>query len=377
MSRPFLDFYGQNNIAPVRQDISDLDLHLKRRAALYTLLHIPPNAVRGRRVLEVGPGSGDNAIYTASLNPASYTLMDANPRSLAEVEAKLADRQFAISRLVEVEVIESDFLEYRGAEKFDLVICEGTIPGQLEPEAFTCKLASLVDEGGMLVVTTSGATGILSDVCRRLIKPILASQLSRDELLPGLCKFFDPHLSSLPGRSRLTEDWVWDNILHPWPDALPFSASRAVKSVVDELTFFGSSPMVVQDFRWYKSIALGRAINAVALEQIEKWAPFFIDYRIDENTRFTVDGSVLEDRCHDFYMLAQRAWETGNIEKVDECVSDVLGIAEVLWELPMTAKAIRDFASGARRMLKGEDADFGTFPPWFGRGMQYLSFVRL
>jgi hypothetical protein len=43
----------------------------------------------------------------------------------------------------------------------------------------------------------------------------------------------------------------------------------------------------------------------------------------------------------------------------------------------MTAKAIRDFASGARRMLKGEDADFGTFPPWFGRGMQYLSFVRL
>ena len=76
-------------------------------------------------------------------------------------------------------------------------------------------------------------------------------------------------------------------------------------------------------------------------------------------------------------MLAQRAWETGNIEKVDECVSEVLGIAEVLWELPMTAKAIRDFASGARRMLKGKDADFGTFPPWFGRGMQYLSFVRL
>ena len=128
MSRPFLDFYGQNNIAPVREDsVPDLDLHLKRRAALYTLLHIPPNAVRGRRVLEVGPGSGDNAIYTASLNPASYTLMDANPRSLAEVEAKLADKQFAISRLVKVEVVESDFLEYRGADKFDLVICEGTI----------------------------------------------------------------------------------------------------------------------------------------------------------------------------------------------------------------------------------------------------------
>jgi len=34
--------------------------------------------------MEVGPGSGHNAIYTALLKPASYTLVDGNPRSLAE-----------------------------------------------------------------------------------------------------------------------------------------------------------------------------------------------------------------------------------------------------------------------------------------------------
>ena len=81
--RPYLDYYISNKIIPVRQDISQLESHLKRRSVLYHHLSIPPAAVRSQRVLEIGPGTGDNAIHTASLSPKAYVLVDGNPYSIA------------------------------------------------------------------------------------------------------------------------------------------------------------------------------------------------------------------------------------------------------------------------------------------------------
>ena len=81
--RPFLDYYGANAISPVNQDLSDLALHLERRESLYLALGIVPAFVAGRSVIEFGPGSGHNAIYTSSLRPRRYVLVDANAVGLA------------------------------------------------------------------------------------------------------------------------------------------------------------------------------------------------------------------------------------------------------------------------------------------------------
>ena len=40
--RPYVDFYRQEEISPVAQDISDLDRHFQRRQALYRHLGISP-----------------------------------------------------------------------------------------------------------------------------------------------------------------------------------------------------------------------------------------------------------------------------------------------------------------------------------------------
>lgn len=372
-SRPYLDYYGLNDIAPVRQDISNLHLHFQRRASLYALLHIPPNAVRGRRILEVGPGSGHNAIFTASLKPATYTLLDGNQRSIKEVRAKLSNPTYGLQN---AEVINADFVDFKDDRRFDLVIAEGIVPGQRSSAEFLRKLASFVDCGGMLIVTGMSATACFAEVCRRLMRPLIAATVSSNDLLETLCQFFEPHLSTLPGRSRLTVDWVWDNIMHPWDDGFILTPAEIVRTLMGEMTFFGSSPSLVQDARWYKSIPLDRTINAVALEQLDQWSPLAIDYRLEPFGELTKNGTGLESIALDFFHATAEAWSSNDVAAVERCLPMVLSLADMVGA-PLTAQAARDYVKGMRLMISGRPYDFGTFPAWFGRGMQYLSFARL
>ena len=53
---PFVAFYSAHGIIPTRQDISNLETHFTRRAGLYRQLGVLPSFLRGRTVLEIGPG---------------------------------------------------------------------------------------------------------------------------------------------------------------------------------------------------------------------------------------------------------------------------------------------------------------------------------
>src|SRR5213078_1999605 len=87
--RAYLDYYGEHGIIPVRQDTADLALHMARRRSLYRHLGLQASSFRNSRVLEFGPGTGDNALYVASCSPASYVLVDGNPASIRAIEDKL------------------------------------------------------------------------------------------------------------------------------------------------------------------------------------------------------------------------------------------------------------------------------------------------
>ena len=51
---------------------------------------IVPAFVENRSVLEFGPGSGHNAIYTASLSPGTYELVEGNPKGVTDTRERLA-----------------------------------------------------------------------------------------------------------------------------------------------------------------------------------------------------------------------------------------------------------------------------------------------
>ncbi len=56
MSNIFLDYYGKNQISPVRQDINDMQIHYERRKKLYRQCGIPILAFKNAEMLEIGPG---------------------------------------------------------------------------------------------------------------------------------------------------------------------------------------------------------------------------------------------------------------------------------------------------------------------------------
>ena len=81
-----LDYYLDKNLSPVEQDLSDFRRHLDRREALYRSLGLHSNAIKGKRVLEVGPGSGQNSLHVAHSMPEELVLVEPNPKGREQIK---------------------------------------------------------------------------------------------------------------------------------------------------------------------------------------------------------------------------------------------------------------------------------------------------
>jgi hypothetical protein len=220
---------------------------------------------------------------------------------------------------------------------------------------------------------------VLPDIGRRLAKPVLARQTgSIEELRERLAALFTPHLKTLPGYSRVVRDWVEDNIVMEWTRHMVFTMHDAIDAIGDEFDVYGTSPQFIQDFRWYKSAAVdGITINDVARQQVAKWSPLFLDYRVDPSEFRGFDGVALEQECHAAMEASYLASRTEDPADVDACIDRIRRIGE--WVAPVfpgTAQSVRDFIAGMAELRRGQTPDFGTFKSWFGRGQQYVSFLR-
>lgn len=225
VNRPFLDFYASKSIIPVHQDMSDITGHFARRTALYHHLGVTMNCVRGRSVIEFGPGTGDNAVHISSWGPALYVLVDGNPASIEALKQKSA------ALLAKSEIHYSDILNYVDMRHFDVVLCEALIPGQRQPAEFLQRIASFVAPSGLLVCTSISPESYLAETCRRMILPIFATHFpDLGARIEALTRFFTPDLESLPGMSRLHADWVLDNIIHPHTSLGLFAMDEAIRT---------------------------------------------------------------------------------------------------------------------------------------------------
>jgi 2-polyprenyl-3-methyl-5-hydroxy-6-metoxy-1,4-benzoquinol methylase len=374
---PYLSYYSEQGIIPVHQDTSNLTLHYARRRALYRHLRIPPLVTGNSRILEFGPGTGDNALYLSFCKPELCVLVDANPASVQAITDKLAGGLLDSDRF---ECHGTDIRDYRDQRRFDLVLCEGVIPGQKNPESFLGHVASFAGPDGIVVITTMSAVSLLAEVCRRVIKAVLAARPpGQESLLAELTSFFQPDLLSLSGMSRRHEDWVLDNILHPWPEHITFTIPQAIDSLDSHFDFLGTSPCFVQDWRWYKAIpGDSRTWNDIAREEYSRWELFFIDYRLQPSDRIPAAIRDLETICREALQIHHEIWHgnsTREIPRFSACLQEIQ--AMIARPAPDTARAIGDYLKGLEKLGDGETgAEFGSFRRWFGRGQQYVSFTR-
>jgi SAM-dependent methyltransferase len=373
---PFVGFYKKHNISPVRQDVSDLARHFSRREYLYRYLGIPPFAIAGKSVVEFGPGSGHNALYTTSLGPARYVLVDANPRGFADTQALLKERfpshtchQFVFSYIQEFET----------DERFDVVLCEGVIPHQKDPIAFARHVGKFARQGGVLVVTTSDYVAIFAETLRRLIKDaIVDSTAPLAEQLNLIRPVFEPHFQSLKGASRPVDDWAADTIVNPWRHAL-FTIGSAIEALDGEFEIHGSSPRMLTDWRWYKEIYGQQAgINGHARQQYLEEGLSLIDYRFRLPAVPIRDGARLRELCEGvFWMMVDI--ETNKKQGFSDVAAACEEIAGILGPLSApTAAAVAEAASFFRNPSAVDPKrHFKEFVPFFGRAQQYVSFVRV
>jgi SAM-dependent methyltransferase len=371
---PFLDFYIKNRISPVSQDLSDLNAHFLRRAALYRHLGLPPRLIAGKTVLEFGPGGGHNALYTRSLEPARYVLVDANPTGLENLRRLLIGGEDSATRL---EVVEGLIQDFDTPERFDLVLAEGVIPWQRDPEAMLRHVAGFAAPGGLVIITCIDAVSSLSENLRRLMAAMLTGpgdslQARTAALLP----VFGPHLDTLSGMTRPHADWIMDQILQPFVGRL-MSISQAIAALDGEFDVYSASPRFLTDWTWYKEVPVRpESDNALATRLFEENLHNFIDYARSFPSREGNSGiAALCERIFGLIVKYEQTRAAAVLDVLGSCLEELTG--EVGRFSPETAGALHDFTQGfAAARATGSFGPMPAFVPFFGRGQQYLSFVR-
>jgi 2-polyprenyl-3-methyl-5-hydroxy-6-metoxy-1,4-benzoquinol methylase len=378
----FVRYYQTNNIMPVSQHV-DNPRFFQARDFLYSALGIPLRALTGRTILEFGPGGGYNAIATAMHKPFTFVFVDAVELSVQQIKTR---RDAGLYNCDKIEVHQKNIFDFSDERTFDFVIIEGVIPGQTKPQEMLSHASSFVGDNGVLIFTTVDEFSILSEVCRRMFRPLLVG-ISNDRRIQ--CeyaeKIFSSHLRTLGRNTRPIRDWVLDNIFHVLePEAnFLFSIKNAIETLNDEFRFYHSFPRFFVDGRFYKSaVECADITNSLVVEQYEKTAPSFLDCRMPigdvglsyETTR------ELSRLCKTLYKLQVEANLENSYRVLPEFLDTLSGVAALLpTSLNATILSMTEFVDIFPKVIESRAPrgdEFTHFSQWWGRGQQYLSFTR-
>lgn len=375
-----LDYYVSQGISPVHQNIQDIGAHLDRRQALYQTLGLLPSAFRNRTVLEVGPGSGHNSLFIASLKPSRYVLVEANPRAIADI-AKLYEG-FDIPHATP-EVVASKLEDFASPTRFDIVLCEGWLGSSEHERAMLSKLATFVGAGGVLVVTILSPTGMLLNTIRKtLCLRLVGPQELIERRVEIATAAFSPHLATLASMTRPHRDWLLDMVLSPAYFDICLTPQQAVEALPAPFEFYGSSPRFTQDWRWYKGLSgENRRFSEMFLNSYEENIANFLEYRT-----LVAGRSAEQNRALDVAGLAllqasarwERSWHDGiGIVTPSDVVDAMAAVIRTAGGLSdeITAGLIEAQALLLQTTIgPAEVAGMSEFRTLFGRELIYVAF---
>jgi 2-polyprenyl-3-methyl-5-hydroxy-6-metoxy-1,4-benzoquinol methylase len=374
----FLEHYTKNKISPVRQNISSLEKHFEIRKSLYRTLGILPDTFKGKRIVEIGPGSGYNSLYIASQEPKELVLVEPNPTGVLHIENlfieyKMDSPNISIKNLV--------LEEYNSSNLFDIVICEGLLPGIRDKKEFLLKLSSLLKPEGVLVITTADEISMFYETIRYFLAQKLTAEISIfEDKIKLLVEAFGSHLDSLKGFGRLKEDWCADSLLGNAIYNYDISIKDSIDILSDNHYFYGSSPSVLVDYTWFKEQDLNpKDFNRKYSEQFVKIHHNFFHYQVIAQERTVDQNSMLEKHCIDFLRAMKNHFQEGDSEmKIHDELNNIYR------NLKGLSPKIDDSLLGLLEMIANNEytvenisKKYPAFISSFGRGQQYVSFVKV
>jgi len=383
------DFYAREEVQPFRRDLSDRRRYFEQRDSLLRQLGIVPRLLRGARILEIGPGHGENALYLQQQGPRELVLVEISDEcaracsellgahALPGTRVEVQRRSFDVGEAGEAGEADGAGDGFHAREPFDLVVFEGVIPFEPDPEELLARTARFVAPGGVLSITCIDSVSLFSEALRRLVGLVVApSDLSSAERVARLVPLFGPHLESLAGMTRSHEHWVLDQMIHPW-SGRQLSILEAARAIAPDFDLYGVAPDFLTDWRWFRDVHGERGYLERAEGAYLANVHNLIDHRYARAPREAAENRSLLGRC-DAVLEAVRSFEgSADPRELDRVAFEVEAIAGELADLaPETVDALRAFPPALAACRAGRPADFGPFASLFGRGQQYASFLR-
>ncbi len=373
-----LAYYVEHGVSPVRQDISDLDRHLQRRESLYRSVGLPASFIEGRRVLEVGPGSGHNSLFVASCTPASFDLVEPNPTGIQGIIDLYAE--FRLPHTAP-NLIRQRLEDFQPEKPYDIAIAEAWIGVPPNELALLAKLSSLVKPGGVLIVTATSPIGMLANTLRRILGDVLIEGTANiQEQTRLLMPAFSAHLSSMAAMSRPHEDWIQDSLLNPGFLTSCLTPEAIFKTVGAQFSVYETYPRMATDWRWYKSLyGEGRCFNEAFLERYFEQCHNLWDFQRLDPARDAGKNSAFERCSMELIALVARAWNAARLPEKKDILDCMSRIRESVNDLgaPFTAP-LDEFADiYSKSAFTAQDvAGMKALGPVFGRELVYVSMLR-
>jgi 2-polyprenyl-3-methyl-5-hydroxy-6-metoxy-1,4-benzoquinol methylase len=368
MTKPFIDFYNSIGFAPTSQQSGLRVEHKQNRDNLYRKLGIHASTWANASVLEVGPGSGENSIDLIARGIRSLSLVDAVPAVLEKIKNRVPEE-----KKVNISYQLLDLSESIIDDNFEIVVCEGVIPLQLDPKSFVRNVSNSVKYSGLLLITTADSVSSLSEVLRRYIAHKLLAIDTPN--LNNITDFFAEDFAALPRMTRNPKDWVLDSILNPWVGDF-FSTQDAIQALLyNGFQPVSQTPNIAEDLGWYKE----ESSNTKVAQDWENRYLCNVHKLIDTRSVNLPSASlesnqILIMECANIFSSMKEFVSNKSLVHEDKILA---GIEMILSKCPQlsfeTQSSLRSILLWANSL---RNEDLREFRAFWGRGQQHILFER-
>ena len=177
--------------SPSFQDIENSKIFedfYKKRTNLFKKLSIPPTFMRGKKVLDIGGGTGENLVIYANQG-GLITIVEPNEISCKRAKELMEKNNFNI------EIINQSLydLDPKIINSFDIVICEGVLHHTFNPLKGLNIILNNLKKDALVVVSLAESAGYMK---RELQREFVRNKGNnkKDEIIKIAKQYFQEHL---------------------------------------------------------------------------------------------------------------------------------------------------------------------------------------
>lgn len=208
------DYYATQGIRPTHADFdsnAELSKYAELRKNVFYRLTFPPALFSGKRVLEFGPDTGENALIFAQWG-AYLTLVEPNQEAHPYIR-----RYFSKFRLENHlnDVIAASLLEFSAPHKFDIIDAEGFIYTIQPTSAWVQKTGECLEPDGFLIISYTTLDGGFIELLTKAIYQRVARDPAYGAGIETAKRLFLPRWDSVQ-HTRKFDSWFMDVIENPF-----------------------------------------------------------------------------------------------------------------------------------------------------------------